>query len=249
MPSVLVIEDNPETLGEFSSILSDAGFEVSDASTGRQGITLSRQARYSAILADLCLGDTTALNVLKELRATGSPSAVIVVTAFGSIESAVEAMKLGAADYIEKPIPPEDVIRLVRQAIAATPLADGAQLLEKEIRTSSVADRRVRMSLRIIRDRFAEVRLSGRSVAAEIGISHSFLAHLLKRETGRRFLWHLHSARVRGAQKLLDETVLSVKEIASRVGYSETAKLDHNFRRICRMTPRMYRGIVSISTR
>ncbi len=90
--------------------------------------------------------------------------------------------------------------------------------------------------------RYAEPRLALRDVALAANVSLSQTARLLKRQTGRGFVAHLHERRLAAARGYLTGTTLSIKEIADRVGYKSASELGRHFRRSCGRTPREYRS-------
>src|SRR5262249_26063211 len=118
---VLVIDDDPGTLQTFSVILRLAGFGVSTALSGLEALSLARRRSLDLILMDLRLQDMDGVEILRVLRAEQIEVAVVVMTAFGSIQSAVDALKLGAKDYVEKPLDDVCLLDLVRRMTAFKP--------------------------------------------------------------------------------------------------------------------------------
>jgi AraC-like DNA-binding protein len=121
----------------------------------------------------------------------------------------------------------------VRTAVEAITLAVRGE--------ATPATGRVLAVLQAIHRRYQEPRLTIATIARDLHLSPGHLAHLLKHETGRGFLTHLHRTRVREAAALLTTTALSVKEIAGRVGYSRTSRFDVHFRRYHGVTPTAFR--------
>jgi AraC-like DNA-binding protein len=101
-----------------------------------------------------------------------------------------------------------------------------------------------RRALDFIGAQYADARLTLGDVARAVGLSQYHLAHLLKRHTGRAFLWHLHTARLQASTRLLGTTSFSVKEIAARVGYNDSTQLCRHFRRRTGLSPLTYRTLV-----
>ncbi|MBW2148954.1 MAG: sigma-54-dependent Fis family transcriptional regulator [Deltaproteobacteria bacterium] len=101
---VLVIEDDDQVRQLFNEFLELQGFEVQWASDGREGICLLRKHSFDIVLTDLKLPEFSGLDVIKEIRNLNAPSIGIVITGYGAIDTAVQAMKLGAFDYITKPV-------------------------------------------------------------------------------------------------------------------------------------------------
>jgi len=102
-----------------------------------------------------------------------------------------------------------------------------------------------RRALEFIAARYADAALSLSDVARAVDLSQFHLAHLLKKNTGRAFLWHLHTARLEASKRLLHTTGLSVKEIAVRVGYNDSTQFCRHFRRRTGLSPLTYRALVA----
>jgi two-component system, NtrC family, response regulator AtoC len=112
MDSVLVIDDEKNIRMLVSRVLGQDQMEVHTAATGKEGLTLAEDVTPDVVLLDLKLPDTDGIQVLKDLKARTPDIAVIIITAFGQIETAVAAMKSGATDYLEKPFEHLDKLRL-----------------------------------------------------------------------------------------------------------------------------------------
>jgi two-component system, NtrC family, response regulator AtoC len=112
MDSVLIIDDEKNVRALLLKVLAEERLDVHAASSAAEGLQLADEVDPDVILLDLRLPDASGLDVLKTLRTRHPEAAVLMVTAFGQVESAVEAMKGGAADYIEKPFQALDKLRL-----------------------------------------------------------------------------------------------------------------------------------------
>jgi DNA-binding NtrC family response regulator len=112
MDSVLIIDDEKNIRTLVSRVLGEDHIEVHSAGTGKEGLDLADEASPDLVLLDLRLPDTDGIQVLRELRARHPETAVIIITGFGQIETAVAAMKSGATDYLEKPFVHLDKLRL-----------------------------------------------------------------------------------------------------------------------------------------
>ena len=95
------------------------GFDVEFATSGRAGIQLARSATYAAILLDHKLPDVPGIEVLKILQSDGVTTPIVVITGYGSIESAVEAIRAGAADFKSKPVRAGELIQTLRWVLAS----------------------------------------------------------------------------------------------------------------------------------
>ncbi|MCC7460434.1 MAG: sigma-54-dependent Fis family transcriptional regulator [Proteobacteria bacterium] len=111
MAHILVVEDNTTMREGIVQILSSMGHEVHGAPSGKEGLQYFHLAEPEFVITDLKMDDIDGMKVLKEIRETSPETIVMIITAFGTIEVAVEAMKLGAYDFITKPFPP-DLLRV-----------------------------------------------------------------------------------------------------------------------------------------
>ena len=100
---------------------------------------------------------------------------------------------------------------------------------------------RISKALRFIDGRYSDPRLSVQQAAAQCGLSVRHLAHAIKLQTGEGFVAHLRRRRVEAARRLLEQSVLSVKEIAGAVGYGSTRQFERDFKHAYRITPKAVR--------
>lgn len=119
MACVLLVDDDPGTLETWGALLRNGGFDVLAARSGERGLELALHHGPDIIVIDLRLPDMSGVELLEQLRARGLSTPALLVTGFGTIRSAVEAIRLGAVDYIEKPLIGEDVIRAVENGLSS----------------------------------------------------------------------------------------------------------------------------------
>lgn len=117
MADILIVEDKTSFAEVLKVALDDAGFSTLIAKTGREAIQIFRREKVNLVLLDLRLPDIDGIDVLRELKNIDSDAKFIIMTAFGTIERAVEAMKLGACDFLTKPFDTEQLIMTVRKII------------------------------------------------------------------------------------------------------------------------------------
>ena len=116
--AVLVIDDEEIIREALEALLTAEGFEVSTAETAAAGIEMVSSRDFDAVLLDLMLPDRNGLDVLDELRRMDADLPVVMITAYGTIESAVAATKQGAFHYFPKPFKNDEVLVVVRNAVA-----------------------------------------------------------------------------------------------------------------------------------
>jgi len=123
MSSVLVIDDEQMIRWSIEQTLRPAGYEVSVAGTAAEGMALFRQLLPAVVFLDVHLPDGDGLTLLKQMKAeSGADTAVIIMTAFGEIRTAVEAMRAGAYDYLKKPFDFDELEVVVGKALETTQL-------------------------------------------------------------------------------------------------------------------------------
>jgi DNA-binding NtrC family response regulator len=123
MPTLLVVDDEPNVLYSLEKALGHGDLEVLTASTGRQGVELARRRRPDAVLLDVRLTDMTGLEAFDHIRAADPRLPVILVTAYSTTETAIEAMKRGAFDYLLKPVDFRQLRDVVARAVELNRLA------------------------------------------------------------------------------------------------------------------------------
>jgi two-component system response regulator HydG len=109
---VLIADDESSITSGLSAILADEGYNVDVANDGQKALERLTADRYGVILADLKMPKLDGLSLLKEMQATNIPTECIIITGAGTVETAVDAMRQGAYDYIEKPLTAEKLNRL-----------------------------------------------------------------------------------------------------------------------------------------
>jgi DNA-binding NtrC family response regulator len=131
---VLAIDDEDIVLKSVKKILAEENYEVDVSSSGRQGIDWAIDRPYDVVLTDIRMPDIGGMRVLRDIKRAKPSLAVIMITGYASVQSAVQAMKLGAADYLEKPFTPDQLLKAVASAldIAATRPAEDQALVHKE---------------------------------------------------------------------------------------------------------------------
>jgi DNA-binding NtrC family response regulator len=133
MPNILVVDDKDTMRNMLFETLSEEGYRVDAASDGQKAIDLVHNKSYDLVLTDLKMPDIDGLKVLSEVKEVDSETSVIVMTAYGTIEDAVSAMKIGAYDFITKPFDTEHLCVLVNRALENRRLVAENFLLRQEL--------------------------------------------------------------------------------------------------------------------
>ena len=121
MPKVLVVDDEPAVTKSSRRILTEAGYEVDTTESGREGMSRALVEEFDLVVADLKMPDLDGMELVRTLRSRRPGTAVIIITGYGTVRSAVEATRAGVSDYIEKPFTPQQMVDAVSQALEAAP--------------------------------------------------------------------------------------------------------------------------------
>ena len=170
MSSILIVDDEPGIRDTLRVVLEDEGFAVETCATGEACLKTASTQSFSCILLDIWLGEgIDGLDTLKRLRDEGNDSAVVMISGHGNIETAVRATKLGAFDFIEKPLSLERTVLTVKNAIRQRELERTNEQLQKELSDEyvmvgeSIAMRALRKQISIVAPSDGRVLISGES--------------------------------------------------------------------------------------
>jgi two-component system nitrogen regulation response regulator NtrX len=117
MPSILVVDDEPGVRSSLSGVLRDEGYDVDAASSGEECLARAARGAYDVIVLDVWLPGVDGLVTLQRLRERKIDAQVVMISGHGNIESAVRAIKMGAFDFVEKPLSIEKTVLVVRNAL------------------------------------------------------------------------------------------------------------------------------------
>jgi len=134
---ILLVEDEPNMARTLAKILERKGFQVRSAPNGAQALSELAEAEFDVVITDLNMPVMDGMQLLAEMRARKLAPVTLVLTGHGTIQSAVEAMRLGAWDYLIKPCHPEDLLLKVGQALETRELRRQVSRLESELRQYS----------------------------------------------------------------------------------------------------------------
>ncbi|HOW85698.1 MAG TPA: response regulator [Candidatus Aminicenantes bacterium] len=129
-PKLLFIDDEDIVLKSSRRIFAGSGYEIDVASSGDEGLALARAKDYDIVVTDLKMPGLGGMEVLKTLRRDRPGTTVIIFTGYSSVDTAREALKAGAFDYIPKPFTPEELRSVVANALEARRNAAGAKMLD-----------------------------------------------------------------------------------------------------------------------
>ncbi len=130
---ILIVDDEPFNLDLLEQELTDQGYTIERANNGSEALKKAESFRPELILLDYMMPDMNGLEVLKELRRRENHVPVVIVTAYGTIERAVQAMKEGAYDFVPKPFEPDHLALTVQKVLERERLKRGIEVLSEEV--------------------------------------------------------------------------------------------------------------------
>ena len=130
---VLVVDDELEMRTLLQDVLQDEGLRVTVAANGSEALKQLGEEYYAVVLTDLRMQEMQGIDLLREIKRTYPDINVIVMTAFGSVDTAIEAMKEGAYDYLTKPVKNEELLRVTNRAVREAALRREVTLLRREV--------------------------------------------------------------------------------------------------------------------
>ncbi len=167
--SILIVDDERGIRDTLRGVMGDEGFVTDSVASGEECLKVLERRTFDCILLDVWLPGIDGLETLQQLRATGSDSAVVIISGHGNVETAVRATKLGAFDFVEKPLSIEKTVLTVRNALRQRQLelmnAEMAAELAKEYRMvgHSVAMRALRKQISVVAPTDGRVLIYGES--------------------------------------------------------------------------------------
>ena len=124
IPDILIIDDEPLMRISISDALKSEGYNTLSAASGSEGLKAVKDNSYDVVITDLKLPEVDGLQILKACRQFSPRTKVLMITAYASVETAVEAMKQGAYDYITKPFSMDELILTVKRLIEIKDIED-----------------------------------------------------------------------------------------------------------------------------
>ncbi|KPK21062.1 MAG: hypothetical protein AMK69_22670 [Nitrospira bacterium SG8_3] len=137
---VLIVDDAPDTLDIIQKLLSFEGYKVILAATGEEGVKKVEEEKPDVVLMDISLPGIDGTEALKRIRTINPIQSVIMLTAFATVENAIQALKEGASDFVKKPFENEHLIHIVNQALQKSRTLAEKEKLEEEVRRLSLTD-------------------------------------------------------------------------------------------------------------
>ena len=137
---VLIVDDAPDTLEIIQRLLRYDGYDVIIASTGEAGVKMVEEEKPDVVLMDINLPGMDGTEALKRIRIINPIQCVIMLTAFATVDNAIQALKEGASDFVKKPFENEHLIHIVNQCLGKYNTLKEKEKLEEEVRRLSITD-------------------------------------------------------------------------------------------------------------
>ncbi len=131
---ILIVDDEESFRNVLTVILRKEGYEVEGAANGEEGLSKISSAAFDHVLCDIRMPKMDGLEFLQESQKAGTEAPVIMMSAYGTVDTAIEAMKLGAYDYISKPFKPDEIILTLKKAEERERLRKENELLRREVK-------------------------------------------------------------------------------------------------------------------
>ena len=186
-PTILIVDDEKGVQTSVQGILEDAGFDSEAVSSGEEALELLLRKEFPVVLLDVWLPGMDGLQALAKLRQIAPETVVIMISGHGSIETAVRATKLGAFDFVEKPLSLDKTILVVKNALHQHQLQDENRLLREQVQQKyvmigdSVPMQALRQQIAFAAPTNGRVLICG-----ENGTGKELVAHLLHLKSQRR---------------------------------------------------------------
>ncbi len=137
---VLIVDDAPDTLEIIQKLLYYEGYDIIVASTGEEGVKKAKEENPEVVLMDINLPGIDGTEALRRIRMIDPQRCVVMLTAFATVENAIQALKEGASDFVKKPFENEHLIHIVNQCLEKHKTLREKQNLEEEVRRLSITD-------------------------------------------------------------------------------------------------------------
>ena len=188
MPNILIVDDEAGIRDSLAGVLSDEGYSASSAESGEACLDRLRKGAFDVVLLDIWLPGIDGLETLERIRQLDNPPEVIMISGHGTIETAVRATKLGAYDFLEKPLSLDKTLILVKNAVESKKLERENVDLRKQLhaRSTIVGDsipmKALRQQIGLMAPTNGRVLIYGESGAGKELVAHAIHAQSLRKD-------------------------------------------------------------------
>jgi two-component system, NtrC family, nitrogen regulation response regulator NtrX len=188
MPNVLIVDDESGIRESLSGILADEGYSASSVGTGEACLELVHKSPFDVILLDIWLPGIDGMETLQRIRELENPPEVIMISGHGTIETAVRTTKLGAYDFLEKPLSLEKTLILLKNAVESKRLRSENVELKRQIQTKnvivgdSIPMKALRQQIALMAPTNGRVLIYGESGSGKELVAHAMHAQSLRKD-------------------------------------------------------------------
>lgn len=188
--SILVVDDEAASRESLVDVLADEGYDAHGAADGREALNLLQTAEFDIVLTDLRMPELDGVGLLREVRRLCPQTLVILMTAYASVETAVDALREGAHDYMIKPLVYDDVLSKVGRLLERRELAWQIQYLRREVESrydfdNLVGESKAMKTIMVLMRKVAPTN-STVLITGESGVGKEVVARAIHRESDRR---------------------------------------------------------------
>jgi two-component system, NtrC family, nitrogen regulation response regulator NtrX len=188
MHNILIVDDESGIRDSLKGVLEDDGYQTCEAGSGESCLELLDQRAFDVVLLDVWLPGMDGLDTLQKIRELDNPPEVIMISGHGTIETAVRATKLGAYDFLEKPLSIDRTLSLIKHAIDAKKLRRENRDLKKQLQSKSVIAgdsipmKALRQQIAIMAPTNGRVLIYGESGTGKELVAHAIHAQSLRKD-------------------------------------------------------------------
>lgn len=230
---ILVVDDSRSIREAFTLAFEDYGIITADS--GAAALEILRKLNdIDVVVLDVMMPDTNGLVLLEEIRKINKHAKFVIMTGYSSKDIAVEALRLRADEYIEKPFDIETVRQVLERLLKWNPEAGEAQATDTQ--------KKITLAQRLISRNYHRD-LSLQHIAKELFMSYKYLSRLIKERTGSSFNEQRVKLRISAAKEMLRERAYTVSQIAYKIGYHNPDSFMKIFKKATGQTPSQYRSL------
>lgn len=269
IPAILVVDDEYNTRMGVSYTLQQWGgdkAEIVVAENGLQALNMLREREYDLLITDIRMPLMTGIELLETLREEKNEVSAILLTGFAEFEYAQQGLRLGAVDYLLKPVQQSELIQTAEKGLSMARLAkerrerlmkqhagqlehgalqeiEGSSGDERDSLSLHTSNEYVIKAVQYIEEHISDV-LTIKEVAQQVHLNPSYFSVLFKEEAGLTFIDYVTQLRIKKAKELLKGSNLSLDAISEKIGLQTTSYFIRMFKKFESMTPKQYRDQV-----